>query len=226
MYDIDRKKAKAWGYTDEQIDTYLSKVNSNPDLIKSHSADIIGTPAPTQTPTTNSQAYGPKITQNTNASTSYPITQTFGQRSKYDVFSGGRNWGVDFATPRGTPISVPDGNWKVESAYAGANGRGYIGNKANSGYGNSVVLQNQDTGEKIRLSHLDKVAVQAGDEIQGGIIGLSGATGNVTGPHLDVEYYNSRGQKADVLQTPYKDLFRTTTPNKPKKSGSQSLLGY
>jgi murein DD-endopeptidase MepM/ murein hydrolase activator NlpD len=212
MKVFNREKVKAMGYTDAQINAYLERVGNKPPEVRTESAT-----APTRTPT---------VAQDTNTNTSYPITQTFGQRSKYDVFSGGVNYGVDFATPRGTAISIPEGNWKVENAYSGASGRGYIGNKANSGYGNSVVLQNQDTGEKVRLSHLDKVAVQTGDEIQGGVIGLSGATGNVTGPHLDAEYYDSRGQKADILKTPYKDLFRSTIPNKPKRSGSQSLLGY
>lgn len=213
MYDIDRKKAKAWGYTDEQIDAYLGKVNKDPTIIKTHSVDIVGTPAPTKTPTSDS-------------SSPYRITQTFGQKSKYDSFSGGVNYGVDFATPRGTPVVIPEGNWKVEQTYAGATRQGFWGNKDNSGYGNSVVVKNEDTGEKVRLSHLDKVAVQPGETITGGVVGLSGWTGNATGPHLDAEYYDSRGQKADILKTPYKDLFRSTVPNKPKRNASQSLLGY
>lgn len=132
------------------------------------------------------------------------ITQAFGQKSPYDVFSGGINWGVDFATQSKTPIKVPEGEWKVIETYGNATGKGYIGNKTNRGYGNSVMLQNTKTGEKLRLSHLTAPAVTQGQTVRGGqVAGFSGATGNVTGPHLDVEYYNSSGKLADVTRSPY-----------------------
>lgn len=138
------------------------------------------------------------------------ITQRFGQRSKYDVFSGGVNYGVDFGIGEGTPISAPSGNWEVKESYGGAKGRGRIGNKTNSGYGNSVVLQNQDTGEQIRLSHLAQAIARQGQKVQGGQrVGISGATGNVTGPHLDVEYRDQKGKLSDVLRTKYaQEIFR------------------
>ena len=210
MKVFNREKVKAMGYTDAQIDAYLERVGNKPPEVRTESAT-----APTRTPTT---------TQNTNTSTSYPITQTFGQRSKYDVFSGGRNWGVDYAAPAGTPVTLPDGKWKVVDAYAGAPEKGWIGNKANSGYGNSVLVQNEDTGEKLRLSHLSKVAVKTGEKIGGGLIGLSGQSGNTNGNHLDSEYMDANGRKADVLKTPYANLLGGK-PNRPMRSGASQLLG-
>jgi murein DD-endopeptidase MepM/ murein hydrolase activator NlpD len=88
-------------------------------------------------------------------------------------------------------------------------GRGYIGSDTNQGYGNTVLIRNADTGEKIRTSHLSQINVQPGQKVKTGeVLGLSGATGNVTGPHTDVEYRNKLGVLADILNTAYgKQLF-------------------
>lgn len=149
---------------------------------------------------------------------SNPITQTFGQRSAYDQFSGGVNYGVDYRTPENVPVQLPRGNWKVVEAFTGAApGTGYLGNGVNRGYGNSILVQNMDTGEKFRFSHLNKVGVKPGQTLQGGEIGLTGSTGNVTGPHLDLEYYDRTGRMADVQKTPYGQMMWQNT------GGSRSL---
>lgn len=133
-----------------------------------------------------------------------PITQTFGQRSKYDVFSGGVNYGVDYGVKEGTPVGLPAGQWEVVEAFGEASGRGRIGDNTNRGYGNSILVKNQKTGETLRLSHLQRVGVRPGQVIPGGtVIATSGATGNVTGSHLDVEYRDKSGRLGDVLRTPY-----------------------
>ena len=140
-----------------------------------------------------------------------PITQTFGQKSQYDVFSGGVNYGVDYGVKEGTPVGLPAGQWEVVEAFNQASGQGFIGNKENRGYGNSVLVRNTKTGESLRLSHLSKVSnIRPGQVIPGGtVVGASGATGNVgsayggTGAHLDVEYRDSSGNLNDVLRTPY-----------------------
>lgn len=135
------------------------------------------------------------------------ITQTFGQRSPYDVFSGGVNTGVDYATAVGTPVILPQGDWKIEEAFAQAQPTGgYIGNNVNQGYGNSVVAVNTQTGEKLRLSHLSEVNVKPGDTIPGGQVGLTGASGNVTGSHLDFELRDKDGRLVDPLNSPYGNI--------------------
>ncbi len=132
----------------------------------------------------------------------FPITQAFGNKNGVEVFSHGVNTGADIGTPENTPVFLPKGKWKVLNAYSGAKG-GYVGDSENSGYGNSVYLQNLDTGEKLRFSHLNSVNVPS-DTMQGGeAVGMTGATGNVTGPHLDVEYHNPAGQLSDFLTSPY-----------------------
>lgn len=132
-----------------------------------------------------------------------PITQAFGNYNPaIEKYSGGVNYGVDIGVPMRTKVSLPSGEWKViESSNKG---------DFNRGYGNSLLVQNTKTGEKLRFSHLDQLANLTKDQVlQGGInFGLTGATGNVTGPHLDLEYYNQMGKAADVLRTIYgKELF-------------------
>lgn len=148
----------------------------------------------------------PRMSQSSILGTKAPITQAFGNYNpNIEVFSkSGVNSGTDFGVGEGTPVAVPDGQWKVLQTYDKAQGKGYIGNKENSGYGNSVLVQNPATGEKLRLSHLSQVGVKEGDVIEGGsIIGASGSTGNVTGAHLDLEFFNALGQLADILQSSY-----------------------
>lgn len=135
--------------------------------------------------------------------TKAPITQSFGQKSKYDVFSKGVNYGVDFGVPSGTPITLPEGEYRVVETYAKSKNQGRIGNATNRGYGNSVLVEDVNTGEKLRFSHLSQVNVKPGETITGGQIGLSGRSGNASGDHLDLEYYKSNGQMADVMKSRY-----------------------
>jgi len=134
-----------------------------------------------------------------------PITQKFGNYNpQYEVFSGGVNYGTDFGIPEGTSITTPQGEWEVVESFSGAR-RGYIGDGTNQGYGNSVVIQNRMTGEKMRFSHLSQVVVKPGELVKKGtLLGKSGSTGNSSGDHLDLEYYNSRGEPQDILQSPYR----------------------
>ncbi len=134
-----------------------------------------------------------------------PVTQAFGNvNPDVEVMSGGVNNGVDFGFQYGDEVKAPQGEWVVADSYAEDTERGYVGNQSNSGYGNSVVLQNPQTGEKIRLSHLASNFVKPGMKVKGGsLLGLVGDTGNATGPHLDAEYIDPTGQYGDITQTPY-----------------------
>lgn len=133
------------------------------------------------------------------------VTQAFGNYNpKVEKFSKGVNYGTDFSVPKNTPITLPTGQWKVVESFNKASTPGYIGNNTNRGYGNSVLVQNLQTGEKMRFSHLNKAAVGQGQIVQGGtMIGLSGSTGNSSGPHVDVEYYDNRGKIQNVLASRY-----------------------
>lgn len=83
--------------------------------------------------------------------------------------------GVDYGAPTGTPVrSVGDG--VVE--FAGVQ----------NGFGNVVIVQHGNQAETV-YAHLSRINVQPRQQIaQGQNIGLVGATGWATGPHLHFEF--------------------------------------
>ena len=83
--------------------------------------------------------------------------------------------GIDYAAPRGTPIRTV-GAGIVEFA-----GR-------QNGYGNAVEIRHNN-GKSTFYAHLDRIHVRKGQRVdQGDNIGLVGATGWATGPHLHFEF--------------------------------------
>lgn len=81
---------------------------------------------------------------------------------------------LDFGAPMYTPVqSTMDGH----VAYAGWN---------DQGYGNLVIIENN--AYRTYYAHLSDIPVTVGQTIRkGDLIGLSGSTGNSTGPHLHYE---------------------------------------
>lgn len=130
-----------------------------------------------------------------------PITQSYGNYNpEVEIFSGGTNYGTDFGVGEDTELSLPQGVWEVVEANDS--------DDMNRGYGKSILVENRKTGERIRLSHLNQVLADQGELLRGGsTIGFSGSTGNSTGPHVDVEYYDKDGNIGDILKSQYaKDL--------------------
>jgi murein DD-endopeptidase MepM/ murein hydrolase activator NlpD len=93
-------------------------------------------------------------------------------------YHGGHN-GLDIAVPVGTPIKTTmDG----QVVHAGWN---------NQGYGNLVIIENGVY--RTYYAHLSSIPVSVGDSVRAGTtIGLSGNTGNSTGPHLHYEIRRNR----------------------------------
>jgi murein DD-endopeptidase MepM/ murein hydrolase activator NlpD len=83
--------------------------------------------------------------------------------------------GTDFAAPTGTPArTVGDG----VVSFAGVQG----------GYGNVVFIKHRNGHETV-YAHLSRINVRVGQNVsQGDTIGLVGATGWATGPHLHFEF--------------------------------------
>lgn len=101
----------------------------------------------------------------------YPITQRYGET----VTDPKGHTGIDYALPNGTPVIASDDGLVV---FAG---------KDNTGYGNMVILQHND-GNATLYAHLSGIGVVLRQKVtQGQLIGLSGSTGNSTGPHLHFE---------------------------------------
>ena len=96
---------------------------------------------------------------------------------------------VDLAAPKGTPI------------YASAAGTVIISIKNggwNGGYGNYVVI-NHPNGTQTLYAHMSKVLTTPGQAVaQGQEIGLVGATGEATGPHVHFEIHGARNPFANV----------------------------
>ena len=121
------------------------------------------------------------------------VTRQFSNTKKTHPITGtqSRHLGVDFAVPTGT---------KVYSAAAGTViFTGYQYNKeTKTGYGYYIDIQHEN-GYVTRYAHLSKIEVKVNDVIADGTqIGLSGASGGVTGPHLHFEI-KKNGEKIDPL---------------------------
>jgi murein DD-endopeptidase MepM/ murein hydrolase activator NlpD len=95
----------------------------------------------------------------------------FGTRSVFNGQPRSPHGGADFLSPAGTPVHAPAG------------GRVLL---ARDLYytGNSVVIDH-GAGLVSLFAHLSRIDVSDGAAVQTGqVIGLVGATGRVTGPHL------------------------------------------
>ena len=218
-YELDiPDESKAFGRVLPLISKAANIVNRINPNVPEYKQDFIG---PTSDDARGMKMYGqptigPLPSNSKRPSINPTITQTFGQRSGVEKYSGGVNYGTDFAVPRGTQAKLPKGNWQVVEAFnkATIGGANNAQGGINRGYGNSVLVRNKDTGEMLRFSHLRPggVFVNEGQVLEGGqVIGETGATGNTagrTGQHLDLEFYDKTGKLADVLRTPYyKEVF-------------------
>lgn len=96
-------------------------------------------------------------------------------RSSYTQFGILGHNGEDYGMPVGTPILAPHHGKVIEAQF-------------DSGYGNYVKIEDGAQGSV--LAHLSKIEVTVGQVVgEGQRIGLSGNTGNSTGPHLHWGYY-------------------------------------
>ncbi|WP_030292258.1 LysM peptidoglycan-binding domain-containing M23 family metallopeptidase [Streptomyces sp. NRRL F-5681] len=100
-------------------------------------------------------------------------------------WSSGYHTGSDFQAASGTPVL--------------AIGPGTVVSAGNSGsYGNEVVIKHED-GMYSQYAHQSSLNVSVGQTVTGGQqIGLSGSTGNSTGPHLHFEVRTGPGYGSDV----------------------------
>lgn len=92
--------------------------------------------------------------------------------------------GLDFAAPEGTPIHAIAAGVVTATGYDGS-------------YGNKTVVR-LDDGTVLWFCHQSAFEVHAGQRVQPGeVIGLIGATGNATGPHLHLEVHPHGGVAVD-----------------------------
>lgn len=110
---------------------------------------------------------------------------------KGSSWSSGYHTGVDFVVPTGTPVKAAGPGVVYSAGWAGP-------------YGNQVIIRHDD-GMYSQYAHLAKTPlVKAGQKVTGGQqIGVSGATGNVTGPHLHFEIRTGPAYGTDISPIPY-----------------------
>ncbi|MEV7072274.1 LysM peptidoglycan-binding domain-containing M23 family metallopeptidase [Streptomyces sp. NPDC093990] len=113
-----------------------------------------------------------------------------GYRVSGSMWSSGYHTGVDFVVPTGTSLKAVGAGTVVSAGWGGA-------------YGNQVVIKLAD-GYYAQYAHLSQLSVSAGQAVTAGQqIGLSGATGNVTGPHLHFEIRTTPDYGSDVDPVAY-----------------------
>ncbi len=110
------------------------------------------------------------------------VTSDFGATNRP---SGKPHRGMDLRAARGTAVTAPADGKVVVSTDAYALG---------AQYGKVVVLEHAD-GLRTLYAHLDERSVRVGEQVRPGQqIGVSGATGKVTGPHLHFEVQRGGAQ--------------------------------
>ncbi|MFH9617868.1 M23 family metallopeptidase [Streptomyces pratensis] len=115
--------------------------------------------------------------ENANVTTQY--------RASGASWSSGYHTGSDFQAASGTSVRSIGPGTVVSAGWSGS-------------YGNEVVIQHTD-GMYSQYAHLSSLEVSAGQTVTGGQqIGLSGSTGNSTGPHLHFEVRTGPSYGSDV----------------------------
>ncbi|MEU0673047.1 M23 family metallopeptidase [Streptomyces sp. NPDC006172] len=122
-----------------------------------------------------------------------PISGSYvstGYKSGGSLWSSGSHTGIDFHASSGTTVHAVGIGTVVEAGWGGA-------------YGNQVVIRMSD-GTYTQYGHLSSIGVSVGEKVTPGRqIGLSGATGNVTGPHLHFEARTSPEYGSDIDPVAY-----------------------
>ncbi len=134
---------------------------------------VTGAPASAHTVVWNEYSYTTPITDWADGvNMCAPVTTWFGQGGH----TGGQYWAIDIGLPTGTPVYSTKG--------------GYAWYEWNTGGGNMVKITHAESGGSMTtvLAHLSSVRIPT-DGVRrwvnkNVIIGYSGASGQVTGPHL------------------------------------------
>jgi murein DD-endopeptidase MepM/ murein hydrolase activator NlpD len=113
-----------------------------------------------------------------------------GYQASSGLWSSGAHTGVDFHASSGTAVHAVGSGTVVETGWAGA-------------YGYQVVIKMND-GTYTQYGHLSSIGASVGQTVTPGQqIGLSGATGNTTGPHLHFEARTTAEYGSDIDPVAY-----------------------
>ncbi|MCX5309417.1 LysM peptidoglycan-binding domain-containing M23 family metallopeptidase [Streptomyces sp. NBC_00154] len=143
-------------------------------------------PAPSKAPVAPKPA-APAAAQSSSSGYVSPVPgkHTTNYRASGANWSSGSHTGIDFPVATGTSVKVITSGTVVTAGWGGA-------------YGNEVVVKHAD-GHYSQYGHLSALSVSVGQTVSTGQqIGLSGATGNVTGPHLHFEVRTGPAYGSDI----------------------------
>ncbi|MEV6116959.1 M23 family metallopeptidase [Streptomyces sp. NPDC052109] len=122
-----------------------------------------------------------------------PVADSYvstGYKASSSLWSSGSHTGIDFHAAGGTPVHAVGSGTVVSTGWGGA-------------YGNQIVIRMAD-GMYTQYGHLSSIAVTVGEQVTPGRrIGLSGSTGNTTGPHLHFEARTTPDYGSDVDPVAY-----------------------
>ncbi|WP_327169119.1 LysM peptidoglycan-binding domain-containing M23 family metallopeptidase [Streptomyces subrutilus] len=111
-------------------------------------------------------------------------------RASGAMWSSGYHTGVDFIASSGTTVKAVGAGTVVSAGWGGA-------------YGNEVVIRHAD-GKYSQYGHLSSLSVSTGQSVTAGQrIGLSGSTGNSSGPHLHFEIRTGPSYGSDISPLAY-----------------------
>ncbi|MGW6703354.1 M23 family metallopeptidase [Streptomyces sp. NPDC054956] len=106
------------------------------------------------------------------------------------MWSSGSHTGIDFHASSGTSVHAVGVGTVVEAGWGGA-------------YGNNVIIQHAD-GTYTQYGHMSSLSVSVGQQVAAGQqIGLSGSTGNSSGPHLHFEARTGADYGSDIDPVAY-----------------------
>ncbi|MCF3132025.1 M23 family metallopeptidase [Streptomyces olivochromogenes] len=122
-----------------------------------------------------------------------PIAHSYvstGYKTGGSLWSSGSHTGIDFHAASGTVVHAVGTGTVVSTGWGGS-------------YGNQIVIRMAD-GMYTQYGHLSSIGVSVGQKVTPGQqIGLSGATGNVTGPHLHFEARTTSEYGSDIDPVAY-----------------------
>ncbi|MFE7512726.1 M23 family metallopeptidase [Streptomyces sp. NPDC057540] len=127
------------------------------------------------------------------ASFQLPVAGSYvstGYKTGGSLWSSGSHSGVDFHAAYGTRVVSVGSGTVVEAGWGGA-------------YGNNIVIRMND-GTYTQYGHLSSIGVYVGQTVEPGQqIGVSGSSGNSTGPHLHFEARTSPDYGSDINPVAY-----------------------
>ncbi|MGW0784431.1 M23 family metallopeptidase [Streptomyces sp. NPDC002913] len=163
-----------------------SKASASAEKAAEKPAEKTAAPAAEKTATTASSDSG--ASESTGSGYAAPVENpnvTTQYRASGASWSSGYHTGSDFQAASGTSVRSIGPGTVVSAGWSGS-------------YGNEVVIQHSD-GMYSQYAHLSSLEVSAGQTVTGGQqIGLSGSTGNSTGPHLHFEVRTGPSYGSDV----------------------------